>query len=80
MSLFDKKMIKTLIDFKWPLVKEFLIKKLFVPYILYLATYIFYMNYVYYERYAHAWSIMLNYSTMALLVFFSLYFLLNELR
>jgi len=36
--------IKKLIDFKYPLVKEYTIKKLFVPFVFYLAIFMIYVN------------------------------------
>lgn len=48
-EFFDKKSIQVLIDYKWPLVKEYTIKKLFFPFAIYLATFFIFSNY-YYEN------------------------------
>lgn len=44
MELFNQKVIKRLIEFKWPLVKEYTIRKLFFPFIGFLLIYLIYMN------------------------------------
>lgn len=43
-ELFDYRSIKAIIDFKWPLAKEYTIKYLFVPFCFYLALFIAYSN------------------------------------
>jgi len=43
-DIFTMLPIKKLIDFKYPLVKEYTIKKLFVPFVFYLAIFMFYVN------------------------------------
>ena len=80
MDIFNKQVIRKLIEFKWPLIKEFLIKKLFIPYIMFLATYVFYMNYIYYQRTLGGWYSVAHYSTMALLFILAIYFIMNETR
>ena len=47
MELFTVKAIKKFIDYKWPITKEYTIKKLFIPFLLYLVTYVIYMSGVY---------------------------------
>jgi hypothetical protein len=44
-EFFNHKSIQTLIDYKWPLVKEYTIKKLFFPFAIYLATFFIFSNY-----------------------------------
>ena len=44
MSLFSNTVVKAVIDYKWPLVREYTIKFLFVPFIIYLATFIVFSN------------------------------------
>jgi hypothetical protein len=50
MDLFNQKPIKRLIEYKWPLVKDYVMKKLFYPFVGYLAFYMIYMNEIYILR------------------------------
>ena len=43
-SIFECRSIRALIDYKWPLAREYTIKMLFFPFILYLITFIIYSN------------------------------------
>jgi len=43
-EIFSNEVIKALIDLKWPLVKEYTVKILFFPFILYLATFVAFSN------------------------------------
>jgi hypothetical protein len=43
-DLFSNKVIRYLIDYKWPLVKEYTVKMLFIPYLFYLAFFIAFSN------------------------------------
>jgi hypothetical protein len=43
-DLFSNEVIRSLIDFKWPLVKEYTVKMLFIPYLFYLALFICFSN------------------------------------
>jgi fucose 4-O-acetylase-like acetyltransferase len=51
MQLFEKKAIKKLIEYKWPLTKEYVIKKLFIPFMVFQLIYLVYMNQIYYDRF-----------------------------
>jgi hypothetical protein len=42
--------IKHLIDFNYPLVKKYIIRKLFVPFVCFIAFYCFFIHYIYPER------------------------------
>lgn len=44
LEIFSNEVIKALIDFKWPLVKEYTIKILFIPFMFYLAIFITFSN------------------------------------
>lgn len=44
MDIFKNEAIKALIDFKWPIIKEFTIKKMFIPFLFYLAIFITFSN------------------------------------
>lgn len=48
MSVFDCKAIRRIIEFKWPLTREYTIKKLFIPFVAFLSFYLVYMNYIFY--------------------------------
>jgi hypothetical protein len=50
MSLFDNKGVKMLIEYRWPLVREYVVKKLLIPFIAFLCTFSFYMSTVYEYR------------------------------
>lgn len=50
LELFEQKIIKKLIEIQWPLVREYTVKKLFVPFVTFLAFYVVFMNYIYYLR------------------------------
>lgn len=43
-QMFENTIIKSIIDFKWPLVKTYTIRFLFVPFILYLVSFIVFSN------------------------------------
>ncbi len=47
MTLFENKGVMKLIEFRWPLVREFVIKKLFFPFLIFLLTFVIYMGQVY---------------------------------
>ncbi len=47
LTLFNRRSIIALIDYKWPLVRDFTIKRLFIPFILYQMTFFYYSNFVY---------------------------------
>lgn len=44
MTLFDNKGIMKLIEFRWPLAREYVVKKLFIPFVLFLFTFVCYMG------------------------------------
>jgi hypothetical protein len=44
LDIFSNEVIKAIIDFKWPLVKEYTVKFLFIPFMIYLATFIAFSN------------------------------------
>lgn len=47
MSLFENKGIQQLIDYRWPLAREFVVKRLFLPFVFYLATFVLFMGTIY---------------------------------
>eukprot|EP00347_Sterkiella_histriomuscorum_P017370 403349643 len=79
MDLFNSKAIRKAIEYKWPLTREYTIKKLFIPFILFLSFYLVYMNYIFYMRETSDDWMLINYGFMVPLLFFSLYFVHNEI-
>ena len=47
MTIFDNKGVQMLIEFRWQLVKWFVKKKLFYPFIAYLVSFSFFMSTIY---------------------------------
>ncbi len=76
MELFNKKAVRRLIEFKWPLVREYVIKRLFIPFVAYLLLFTIYMGYIYEWRLLNKWYLhTLNWIFMLTLFIFSFYFL-----
>jgi hypothetical protein len=44
MDLFKNEVVRALIDYKWPLVRTYTIRTLFIPFSLYLASFIIFSN------------------------------------
>ena len=42
--MFENTIIKSIIDFKWPLVKTYTVRFLFIPFIIYLAAFVVFSN------------------------------------
>jgi hypothetical protein len=83
LELFENNVIKALIDYKWPLVEEFLIKFLFVPFLFYHSLFIVYSNVftgqVVYDNEEQIYQLLIaKLVVMALLYFLSVYFFINE--
>lgn len=47
MSLFNNKGIKMLIEFRWPLARSYIVKRMFLPFVFFLSTFVFYMGTAY---------------------------------
>ncbi len=77
-ELFEQTAIKKIIEFKWPLTKEYTIKKLLVPYLIFMSTYLIYMNWVYMMRFEPGYD-MVNLVFIGVLGFFCWYFVVLEL-
>lgn len=71
MTLFETHGIKKLIEFKWPLIFEYLVKKLFIPFVLYLVLYLVLMNVVFYSEEIGYF----DYGIQGAIILMSLYFL-----
>lgn len=80
MDIFTKKAVIKAIEYKWPLTREYTIKKLFMPYVLFLSVYLIYMNYVFYKREESDYWMNVNYGTMAVLFLMVFYFLQIEVK
>lgn len=80
MSVFDCKAVRRIIEFKWPLTREYTIKKLFIPFICFLSFYLVYMNYIFYQREVSEDWMWISYGFMVPLLAFSLYFVHNEVQ
>lgn len=48
MKLFETHGVKKIIEFKWPLIFEYTVKKLFMPFLIYLGLYLVLMHWVFY--------------------------------
>lgn len=85
LSLFGHRSVQALIDWKWPLAKEYTIKVLFVPFCFYLAIFVAWSNafnnYIYpftKDTWYEMW--VADKVLCALLILCSVYFLTNEVR
>lgn len=76
MGLFESKGIKMLIEYRWPLAREFVVKRLFLPFVFFLFTFVVYMGQVYEWRELDGFIYQLsNRIFMGILVAQSVYFL-----
>ena len=80
LELFEQKIIKKLIEIQWPLVREYTVKKLFVPFVTFLVFYVVFMNYIYYLRQDSMVLLVLYYICIGPLAGLSLYFLVLEMK
>jgi hypothetical protein len=81
--------IRKMIEFKYPLVKEYTVKKLFIPYLIFLIVFMIYVNVVYQisenaknnmgTKYAYSTIWIIDACFNSVLGGFSFYFLHNEL-
>jgi hypothetical protein len=47
MTLFETTAVKKVIEFTWPLVLKHIVRKLFIPFQVFLVTYLIYMSWVF---------------------------------
>lgn len=80
LEIFDQKVVRKLIEFKWPIVREYTIKKLFIPFVGFLFTYFVFMNFIYYMRFDHLAGLILYYICLGPLTGFALYFIFLEMK
>jgi hypothetical protein len=86
MELFSSRSIQTLVDFKWKLVQRYTTIRLFIPFILYQATFFYYSNVIAAykddsENGEMSQNLKIqNYVASGILAIASVYFLVNEFR
>jgi len=75
LDVFQKKSIRNLIEYKYPAAMEWTVKKLMIPYLVYLILFCLYANAInpYKHLYAEADGVM-----KILLILMSSYFISNE--
>lgn len=85
MSLFGHRSIQAIIDFKWPLAREYTNKVLFMPFVAYLCIFVAWSNafngYLYpftKDTWYEMW--VADKILCAFLLLFSVYFMTNEVR
>ncbi len=75
-EIFEKKVIKKMIEFNYDLVKRWTIIKLFVPFVVFQSILFVYLNVIFGDQ--HYISRQLDFPCQILLGIFALYFLRNE--
>ena len=81
MDIFNCRSVQALIDYKWPLVKEYTIKILFIPFLIYISLWIIYSNVFNGQLDENTDDLIITDKVIiALLYAFSIYFLFNESR
>ena len=76
MSLFNNKGIKMLIEFRWPLARSYIVKRMFLPFVFFLSTFVFYMGTAYeWREDPDEFYRGLNHLFMAILIAQSSYFI-----
>jgi hypothetical protein len=79
-EIFGEPSIQALIDYKWPLAKEYTIKYLFLPFLVYLLAFVLYSN-IFFGQIEVTDSVLRgDYALSILLLVLSAYFLLNECK
>jgi hypothetical protein len=80
MTIFENKGIRKLIEYRWPLVREYVKKRLFVPFVIFLVSVSLFMSTLYlYRLETQPHLLMIYYSSIALLTLQSLYFVSIEI-
>ncbi|CDW82835.1 wd-40 repeat protein [Stylonychia lemnae] len=78
--IFENKAIKCLIDFNFPVVRNFLLLLLIIPFTVFHITFVVYMNVVYEKRTESLVYETVNYILAIYQVIMCAYFLFNEMR
>jgi Polycystin cation channel len=79
-EIFEQSAIKKIIEFKWPLTREYTIKKQLIPYLVFMFTFLIYMNEVYVMRFDYAGMDIVNYVFIVILGCMSGYFFTLEMK
>ena len=85
LSLFSHRSVQAIIEFKWPLVREFTIKVLFIPFCIYLAVFVtwsnVFNNFVFPVNERSWFSLWAAEKVICVILYlFSIYFITNEVR
>jgi hypothetical protein len=78
-SVFEQFAVQKIIDFKWALTEKYTIRRLFYPYLIFMATYLLYMNWFYLVRNEPGYAVV-NYGFIGALGFFCQYFFILEMK
>jgi len=62
LELYESKTIKKIIDYKWPLIFEYTVKKMFIPFLIYMVTCVVYMSGVYINKNDSTSWILINFA------------------
>jgi hypothetical protein len=46
-TIFDNRSIRAVIEMKWPLIRKAIVRKLFIPYLIFLFSFLFYSTYLF---------------------------------
>ncbi|CDW72997.1 UNKNOWN [Stylonychia lemnae] len=76
---FNSKAVRKLIEFNYPLVKEYILKKLFLPFCLFHLCFVISMNFIFENRHLNGFS-QVYYPLLILNAIFATYFLSNEMK
>ncbi|CDW88225.1 UNKNOWN [Stylonychia lemnae] len=79
-EIFDNRAIKTMIDFNFPIVRNFLLMFLILPFTLFHISFVVYMNVIYEYRIVDEDYILANYIFAIFQLCMCAYFLFNEIR
>lgn len=77
-ELFSKKPIQAILEFNFPLVREYIVKKLFFPFIIFLILYEVYINYIFEMREENTFWMLVDRSFLIGLAVYATYFFMNE--
>jgi hypothetical protein len=80
MELFNRKVVRKIIEFKWPLAREYVIKVLMIPFLVFMLCYQLYMNFFYERRLLSTTDYVISYVLMVPMAAASIYFLIQEAR
>lgn len=76
-DVFSQKSIQKMIEFNYPLVKKWTIKKLFIPFVMFQVTLFVYLNFIF--QHENFLADKLDFPMQIVLGLFASYFLQNEI-